>query len=293
MTIQAHDLHVDQAKVKYVAVIPARYGSTRFPGKPLAKILGKPMILHVLAAARAAGASQLIVATDHPQIADVVSAAGGEVCMTSADHQSGTERLAEVVASFQMADETIIVNVQGDEPLIPPQLIRQVAEVLAQGAADVVTLATPLQSIAALFDPNVVKVVTDRNGYALYFSRAAIPWDRQHFTTIENGAMATNDSKLGGAAPATVALPDVILAHGYQRHIGLYAYRAAFIRHYSRWAVTPLERIESLEQLRILWYGKKMQVSTALVPAPLGVDTPEDLVQAAQLLAAVQRKPSC
>lgn len=267
---------------EFVAVIPARYAATRLPGKPLVDLCGQPMILRVLSAVRRSGARQIIVATDHPQVAEVVIAAGGEVCMTRLDHPSGTARLAEVVAHYQWADETIIVNVQGDEPLIPPALIQQVAQQLAQSSAAVATLAAPLQSVSALWDPNVVKVVTDRQGYALYFSRAAIPWDRRRFnrqSQPDQQTFTVQHTIEGDQAPSIVAHPC------YQRHIGIYAYHAAFIRRYSHWTVTPLEQIELLEQLRILWHGEKIQVAAAQVPASQGVDTPEDVFRVRQQLA--------
>jgi 3-deoxy-manno-octulosonate cytidylyltransferase (CMP-KDO synthetase) len=263
-----------KAAGEFVVVIPARYAATRLPGKPLVDLCGQPMILRVLSAVRRSGARQIIVATDHPQVAEVVTAAGGEVCMTRLDHSSGTARLAEVVSHYQWADETIIVNVQGDEPLMPPVLIQQVAQQLMLSDAAVATLAAPLQSMSALWDPNVVKVVTDRRGYALYFSRAAIPWDRHRFNTQpqqDQQAFTVQQTIHGDHAAAILAHPC------YQQHIGIYAYRAAFIRRYSHWTASPLEQLELLEQLRILWQGEKIQVALAQVPAFHGVDTPEDL----------------
>ncbi|WP_044857921.1 3-deoxy-manno-octulosonate cytidylyltransferase, partial [Enterobacter ludwigii] len=164
--------------MSFVVIIPARYASTRLPGKPLVDINGKPMIVHVLERARESGAERVIVATDHPDVARAVEAAGGEVCMTRADHQSGTERLAEVVEKCGFSDDTVIVNVQGDEPMIPAVIIRQVAENLAQRQVGMATLAVPVLHAEEAFNPNAVKVVMDAEGYALYFSRATIPWDR-------------------------------------------------------------------------------------------------------------------
>jgi 3-deoxy-manno-octulosonate cytidylyltransferase (CMP-KDO synthetase) len=270
------------AAAEFVVVIPARYAATRLPGKPLIDLCGQPMILRVLSAVRRSGARQIIVATDHPQVAEVVTAAGGEVCMTQSDHPSGTARLAEVAARYQWADKTLIVNVQGDEPLIPPALIQQVANQLAQSSAAVATLSTPLESVSALWDPNVVKVVTDHQGYALYFSRAAIPWDRHRFK-----AQSPQDQQ-AFTVQCTIDGDDTLgrVAHPcYQRHIGIYAYQASFIRRYSHWTVTPLEQLELLEQLRILWHGEKIQVATAQVPVPSGVDTPEDLFRVRRQLA--------
>lgn len=167
--------------MSFVAIIPARFASTRLPGKPLIDIHGKPMVVHVMERALESGADRVIVATDHPDVARAVEAAGGEVCMTRPDHQSGTERLAEVIDHYQFPDDTVIVNVQGDEPMIPPVIIRQVADNLAQSSAGMATLAVPVDSAEEAFNPNAVKVVRDANGYALYFSRATIPWDRERF----------------------------------------------------------------------------------------------------------------
>jgi len=240
--------------MSFTAIIPARYASTRLPGKPLADIHGKPMVVHVMERARESGASRVIVATDHPAVAQAVEAAGGEVCMTRADHQSGTERLAEVIEKYQFADDEIIVNVQGDEPMIPAEIVRQVATNLAGSAAGMATLAVPVTDAEEAFNPNAVKVVMDVNGYALYFSRATIPWDRERY--------ARSREQIG----------DTLL-----RHIGIYAYRAGFIRRYVAWAPCPLEQIELLEQLRVLWYGEKIHVAVAQTIPSVGVDTPEDL----------------
>jgi len=240
--------------MSFVVIIPARYASTRLPGKPLQDINGKPMILHVLDRARESGAARIIVATDHPDVARAVEAAGGEVCMTRADHQSGTERLAEVVEKCAFSDDTVIVNIQGDEPMIPPAIVRQVAENLAASDAGMATLAVPVHDAEEAFNPNAVKVVINEQGYALYFSRATIPWDRDRF------------------AHSRDAIGDTLL-----RHIGIYAYRAGFIRRYVSWVPSPLEQIEMLEQLRVLWYGEKIHVAVAHEVPGTGVDTPEDL----------------
>ena len=240
--------------MSFTAIIPARYASTRLPGKPLVDIHGKPMVVHVMERARESGASRVIVATDHPAVAQAVEAAGGEVCMTRADHQSGTERLAEVIEHYQFSDDTVIVNVQGDEPLIPPVIIRQVAENLAKSTAGMATLAVPVTSAEEAFNPNAVKVVRDANGYALYFSRATIPWDRERFSVSREE-----------------------IGDSFLRHIGIYGYRAGFIRRYVSWEASPLEQIELLEQLRVLWYGEKIHVDVAKAIPSVGVDTPEDL----------------
>ncbi|RRZ92840.1 3-deoxy-manno-octulosonate cytidylyltransferase [Erwinia sp. 198] len=240
--------------MSFVAIIPARYASTRLPGKPLVDIHGKPMIVHVMERARESGAERVIVATDNNDVARAVEAAGGEVCMTRADHQSGTERLAEVIEKYRFPDETVIVNVQGDEPMIPPVIIRQVADNLAKSSVGMATLAVPVESAEEAFNPNAVKVVRDAQGNALYFSRATIPWDRERFAVSQQ------------------AIGDHFL-----RHIGIYGYRAGFIRRYVSWQTSPLEQIELLEQLRVLWYGEKIHVDVAQAVPGAGVDTPEDL----------------
>ena len=226
--------------MSFVVIIPARYASTRLPGKPLVDINGKPMIVHVLERARESGAERIIVATDHEDVARAVEAAGGEVCMTRADHQSGTERLAEVVEKCAFSDDTVIVNVQGDEPMIPATIIRQVADNLAQRQVGMATLAVPIHNAEEAFNPNAVKVVLDAEGYALYFSRETV-------------------------------------GDNFLRHLGIYGYRAGFIRRYVTWQPSPLEHIEMLEQLRVLWYGEKIHVAVAQEVPGTGVDTPEDL----------------
>lgn len=248
----------------FTVVIPARYQSSRLPGKPLADIAGKPMIQWVYEQALQAGADRVIVATDDSRIEAAVTAFGGTVCMTSADHQSGTERLAEVVKKMDIADDQIVVNVQGDEPLIPPVIIRQVADNLAGSTAPMATLGVEITDEAEVFNPNAVKVVTDKDGYALYFSRASIPWDRNNFAGEEK-----------------------VVSQPLLRHIGIYAYRAGFINTYINWQASTLEKIESLEQLRVLWYGEKIHVAVAKEPPAAGVDTPEDL-EAVRALATQQ-----
>lgn len=240
----------------FVVVIPARYASSRLPGKPLADIAGMTMIERVYRQAKLSAASQVVVATDDERIAAAVRRFGGEVCITAASHNSGTERLAEVVTKLGLTPETIVVNVQGDEPFIPPAIIDQVASNLdGQQKARMATLAVPLAQLEEVNNPNVVKVVTDQQGYALYFSRSAIPFDRDnHFSHV--------------------------LADHYRRHIGLYAYRAGFILDYVRWPSSTLEQIEALEQLRVLWQGEAIHVATALQVPAVGVDTPEDLARA-------------
>ena len=238
-------------------VIPARHASSRLPGKPLLDIAGKPMILRVLERALGAGADEVWVATDHTGIAGVVEKAGGKVIVTSAEHPSGTDRLAEVATRLGWSDDTIVVNVQGDEPLIPPQLIDDVAAALAADAeAAIATACHPLESAEEFFNPNVVKLVMDARGRALYFSRAAIPWARDAF--------AADRSALPANLPA-------------YRHIGLYAYRAGFLKRYSSLAPSPLEQWEALEQLRAMAHGYPIQVMVLDHAPPAGVDTADDL----------------
>ncbi|NOH84180.1 3-deoxy-manno-octulosonate cytidylyltransferase [Vibrio sp. 03-59-1] len=241
--------------MSFTVVIPARYQSSRLPGKPLADIGGKPMIQWVYEQSIQAGAERVIIATDDARVEAAVNQFGGVVCMTSPDHESGTERLAEVVQRMAIPDDHIIVNVQGDEPLIPPSIITQVANNLANSTAPMATLGVEITEEAEVFNPNAVKVVTDKDGYALYFSRATIPWDRDNFADSEN---------------QTIAQPLL-------RHIGIYAYRAGFIKTYINWQPSALEKVECLEQLRVLWYGEKIHVEVAKEAPAAGVDTPEDL----------------
>jgi 3-deoxy-manno-octulosonate cytidylyltransferase (CMP-KDO synthetase) len=248
-------------------VIPARYASSRLPGKPLRLLAGRPMVQHVHERARASGAREIVIATDDERIAAVATGFGADVCMTSTAHTSGTERLAEVVAMLGWNDDDIIVNLQGDEPLMPPSLIDQVAGDLAtHPSAAITTLAYPLKASENETDPHIVKVVVDRGGYALYFSRAPIPWHRD---PAETGA------GIPGAIP---------MLH----HIGLYAYRARFLRGYHRLEPSPLEIFEKLEQLRALWHGLKIHVGIAeAVPAP-GVDTEADLARVERALSSME-----
>ncbi|WP_233970512.1 3-deoxy-manno-octulosonate cytidylyltransferase [Pectobacterium versatile] len=246
----------------FTVIIPARFASSRLPGKPLADINGKPMVVHVMERALESGAQRVIVATDHPDVEATVRQAGGEVCLTRADHNSGTERLAEVIERYGFTDDDIIVNVQGDEPLIPSVIIRQVAENLAASKAGMATLAVPIETSEEAFNPNAVKVVTDAEGYALYFSRATIPWDRERFAQSKE-----------------------TIGDHFLRHIGIYAYRAGFVRRYVSWAPSQLEQIELLEQLRVLWYGERIHVAVAKAVPSVGVDTPEDLARVRHVMA--------
>ena len=250
--------------MSFTVIIPARYASSRLPRKPLADIAGKPMIQHVWEKTQQAGANRVIIATDHEEIEQVAKTFGAEVCMTSTEHNSGTERLAEVIQKMAITDDEIIVNVQGDEPLIPPVIIQQVAQNLAENQVNMATLAVKLETKEELFNPNCVKVVTDQKGMALYFSRAAIPFARDYFADCNDAFVASQP---------------------YLRHIGIYAYRAKFVNQYICWQPTVLEKLESLEQLRALWYGEKIHVELAKEAPQVGVDTLEDLERVRQILS--------
>ena len=240
----------------YTIIIPARHGSSRLPGKPLHKIGDKTLIQYVYECALRSNADEIIIATDDERIEAEALRFSAEVCMTSTDHGTGSDRLAEVIEKKQYSDDHIIVNLQGDEPLMPASVINQVADNLKNNPeASSATVCTRITEVDELFDPNVVKVVTDNRGFALYFSRASIPWDRDHF-------------------PNHSSLPDY--AEHY-RHIGLYAYRAGFLKQFVNWPVCHHEKVESLEQLRSLWNGEKIHVDVAKeIPGP-GIDTPHDL----------------
>ena len=253
--------------MSFTVIIPARFASSRLPGKPLADIAGKPMIQHVFEKAQQSGASRVIIATDNEQVEKTAKTFGAEVCMTSEAHNSGTERLAEVVSKLGIADDEIIVNIQGDEPLIPPVIVSQVAENLAKFNVNMATLAVKIHEVEELFNPNAVKVVTDKDGYVLYFSRSVIPYDRDQFMQLEDTSKAQ-------------------LADTYLRHIGIYAYRAGFIKQYVQWAPTQLENLEKLEQLRVLWYGERIHVELAKEVPAVGVDTAEDLEKVRSILTA-------
>ncbi|NQD96047.1 3-deoxy-manno-octulosonate cytidylyltransferase [Pseudomonas sp. CrR25] len=250
----------------FSVVIPARYASSRLPGKPLQDIAGKPMIQHVWEQARKSSAQRVVVATDDARIVDACHGFGAEVLLTRAEHNSGTDRLAEVASALGLAGDAIVVNVQGDEPLIPPAIIDQVAANLAaHPKAAIATLAEPIAEVAALFNPNVVKVATDLDGLALTFSRAPLPWARDAF--------AASREQLPAGVP-------------YRRHIGIYAYRAQFLHDFVAWGPCWLEDTECLEQLRALWHGVRIHVADALQAPPAGVDTPQDLERVRRLLGA-------
>jgi len=250
----------------FTVVIPSRYASTRLPGKPLLLIAGKPMIQHVWEQASKSSAERVVVATDDARIVEACNGFGAEVVLTREDHNSGTDRLAEVAMKLGLAPDAIVVNVQGDEPLIPPSVIDQVAANLAAHAeARMATLAEPIEDVDTLFNPNVVKVVSDLNGLALTFSRSTLPWARDAF--------AVSREQLPQGVP-------------YRRHIGIYAYRAGFLQDFVSWGPCWLENTESLEQLRALWHGVRIHVDDALIAPPAGVDTVEDLERVRRLLEA-------
>jgi 3-deoxy-manno-octulosonate cytidylyltransferase (CMP-KDO synthetase) len=247
--------------MSFTVIIPARMASTRLPNKPLADIGGKPMVVRVAERAAQSGAAQVVVATDHADIFAACERHRISVRMTRADHPSGTDRIAEVAAALGLAPDAVVVNVQGDEPLIDPSLIAATAQLIGIGVP-MATAAHPIDEQDDVFNPNVVKVVQDKSGRALYFSRATIPWHRDGFAQTKS------------------RLPD-----GYRplRHIGLYAYRNAFLQSYPQLAVSPLEQIEALEQLRVLWHGYPIAVYVTQHAPAAGVDTPEDLVRVRRL----------
>lgn len=252
---------------EFSVVIPARYASTRLPGKPLLSIAGKPMIQHVYERALASSASDVCIATDDERIAEAAQAFGANYCMTRADHESGTDRIQEVAAKMQWADDRIIVNVQGDEPLIPAAVINQVASLLANSSqAGMATLAEKINDIESVMNPNIVKVVMSNCHHALYFSRAPIPWDRDSWQQL------TDEHSQQG------------LQTDYYRHIGIYAYRANFLHQFVTWPMAKLEAIEKLEQLRAMENGVQIMVQEACETIPAGVDTEADLALVKSLL---------
>ncbi|MFC4727563.1 3-deoxy-manno-octulosonate cytidylyltransferase [Coralloluteibacterium thermophilus] len=242
----------------FIVAIPARHGASRLPGKPLRLIGGEPMVLHVARRALAAGAEQVVVATDDARIVEALREAPVTVCMTRPDHASGTDRLAECAAQLGWSDDTVVVNLQGDEPFAPPEGIRAVADLLLDAGTEMATLAAPFDDTETLFDPNAVKVVASAQGHALYFSRAPVPWHRDRFAQDR-------------LSP---------LEQGWLRHIGIYAYRVGFLRRFTALPPARLERIEALEQLRALEAGYAIAVAATPVPFPPGVDTEDDLARA-------------
>jgi 3-deoxy-manno-octulosonate cytidylyltransferase (CMP-KDO synthetase) len=253
--------------MSFKVVIPARYASSRLPGKPLADIAGKPMVVRVAERAALSGAAEILVATDHDDVRIAVERHGIGAVMTRPDHASGTDRIAEVAAMRGWGDDIVVVNVQGDEPFIDPGLIDQLAQELAADAeAAVATACHSIGCAEDFFNPNVVKVVCDARGHAAYFSRAPIPWPRDAF--------AADRTQLPEGLPA-------------RRHIGIYAYRCGFLRRYQALSPSPLETFEALEQLRVLWHGFRIRVAESRHVPEAGVDTPEDLARARQRFALV------
>ncbi|MFM7760792.1 MAG: 3-deoxy-manno-octulosonate cytidylyltransferase [Burkholderiaceae bacterium] len=246
--------------MSFVVIIPARMASTRLPDKPLADIAGLPMVVRVAERARLSRAERVIVATDHASVMAACEQAGVEVMMTRADHPSGTDRIAEIAATMSLPGDAIIVNVQGDEPLIDPELINACAACVSANAP-MATAAHPIHIVEDVLNPNVVKVVLDAKGDAMMFSRAPLPWHRDGF------------------AHGTHTMPA-----GYVplRHIGIYAYRCDFLLNYATLAVSPLETIEALEQLRVLWHGFRIAVHLVEHAPAAGVDTAEDLARVRQ-----------
>jgi 3-deoxy-manno-octulosonate cytidylyltransferase (CMP-KDO synthetase) len=252
--------------MSFSVIIPARFASSRFPGKPLAELQGKPMVQHVYERACESEASRVLVATDDQRIADVARGFGAEVCMTASTHPSGTDRLQQVVSDLGFYADDIVVNVQGDEPLVPARIINQVAHNLkAEPEAGISTLSEPITDLESLLNPNVVKVVSDVRGMALYFSRAPIPWPRDEFS----------------ADQAQKVMPENF---AWQRHIGIYAYRVKLLNDFVKWSPAPIEETECLEQLRAMWNGARIHVAEADEQPPAGVDTPEDLERLKRLL---------
>jgi 3-deoxy-manno-octulosonate cytidylyltransferase (CMP-KDO synthetase) len=249
-----------------VVAIPARYGASRLPGKPLRLIAGEPMVVHVARRALDAGASEVIVATDDERIADAVRGYPLRVCMTRAEHPSGTDRLAECASQLGWAPEQIVVNLQGDEPFAPAEGIRAAARALSESDAPMATLAIAIDDAATLFDPNAVKVVRDVRGRALYFSRAPVPWHRDRFAGDQVGSLQPG---------------------AFLRHIGIYAYRAGFLDTFTRLPPGRLEQLEGLEQLRVLEAGHAIAVGITPVPFPPGVDTEADLERANRIAAGL------
>lgn len=248
--------------VSFHVVIPARISSTRLPGKPLLLIGGKPMVVRVAEQAAKSGAQQIWIATDHHPIMAAIHEHGFKACMTRADHPSGTDRIAEVVAQHDWPDDTIVVNVQGDEPLIPPTLIHAVAKHLHDHPeCAIATACHPMHDEISMRNPNIVKAVLDKDGNAMYFSRAPIPYPRDAFAS-------------NSALPASMTV---------LRHIGIYAYRAGFLRAYNKLAPAAVEQIEALEQLRALWHGHKIGVTITRDAPPSGVDTEADLQLAREI----------
>lgn len=256
--------------MSFSIIIPARYASTRLPGKALLDIAGKPMIQRVWERACESSANSVVIATDDERIVDAASSFGAQVCMTSDKHPSGTDRLAQVAEDLKLDSEHIVVNVQGDEPLIPPALIDQVAANLHHNQqASIATLCESIDSNDEIHNPNAVKVVFDKSGMALYFSRAAIPWARDEFSSSVSKRPSQGS---------------------WFRHIGIYAYRVGFLERFVSWETAPIEELEQLEQLRALYNGERIHVEQASESVPAGVDTQEDLDKVRQHFADTDRR---
>lgn len=270
--------------LNFHVVIPARFASTRLPGKALLPISGKPMVVRVAEQAAKSGAQQIWIATDHPSIMAAVHEHGFKACMTHAHHASGTDRIAEVAGQHGWADDTIVVNVQGDEPLMPPALIRDVAQHLHDHPeCAIATACHPVHDATALHNPNIVKVVLDKYGNALYFSRAPIPYPRDTFSVSSSpeGRDDCSSSPRGEVGRGEPPKDITVL-----RHIGIYAYRVSFLRVFGQLAPAAIEQVEALEQLRALWHGYKIGVTITATAPPSGVDTEQDLNTARQLFGA-------
>ena len=252
--------------MSFHVVIPARFASSRLPGKPLIDLGGETMIARVAKQALRSSAQSVVVATDDERVAQAVAGTGAEAAMTGTDHPSGSDRVMEVAVQRGWREDEIVVNVQGDEPLIPPAVIDQVAALLHVPYSDcgVATLCEPIVRREDVFDPNIVKVVADRSGRALYFSRAPIPWSRGGF---ENHSAGLDDAR-------------------WKRHIGIYAYRVRALREYVAWPPSPLEEVEALEQLRLLDHGRHIAIADAVAAVPGGVDTPADAERVRAILGA-------
>lgn len=257
-------------------VIPSRYQSERLPGKPLKDILGKTMIQRVYECATASHARKVIVATDDERIFSHVKSFGGRVCMTDARHSSGTDRIHEVGQIEKFSADQIVVNVQGDEPLIPPSVIDQVAENIEKYAVPMATLCEEITNLEDVFDPNIVKVVADESNHAIYFSRAPIPWIRGNYDS--------DKPELATKAAATKTTADTDASINVLKHPGIYAYRYSFLEDFVSWEPAPLEKIEKLEQLRVIWKGRKIHIEKAVEPFPPGIDTQADLERTREIL---------
>lgn len=253
--------------MSFIVVIPSRYASSRLPGKPLLDIGGKPMIQHVYERALLSDASDVVIATDHAEIEQVAQSFGAKVCMTKQSHESGTDRLEEVASILGLADSQVIVNVQGDEPLIPFEVINQVAALMQKPDASMASLYEVIDDKEHIFDPNAVKVVTSEEGKALYFSRAPIPWHRDGFSFDINAAEVPSEIQ-------------------YKRHIGIYGYRVNLLRSFVQWPVAALEAVEKLEQLRAMANGIQIEMAESILSIPAGVDTADDLDKVRAVIAA-------